>query len=67
MKRVLRPLAKNVLLPLVLTAATSAADAAIQKKIFGSGMTALIILNEEMEDTMKTVTFLENQAYRKKT
>ena len=32
-----------------------AADAAIQKKIYGSGTTALIISNEEMEDIMKIV------------
>ena len=58
MKRVLRPLAKSVLLSLVLTTATSVTDAAIQKKIFGSGMTALIISNKEMEDIMKTVKSL---------
>ena len=33
MKSVLTPLAKSVLIPLQLTAAASAADAAIQKKI----------------------------------
>ena len=31
----------------------SATDAVIQKKIYGSGTTALIISNEEMEDIMK--------------
>ena len=50
MKSVLTPLAKSVLLPLGLL--LSAADAAIQKKIYGSGITALIISNEEMEDIM---------------
>ena len=33
MKNVLNPLAKSVLIPLGLTAATSATDAAIHKKI----------------------------------
>ena len=44
------PLAKNVLLPLGLSAGMSAVDVAIQKKIYGSGTTALIISNKEMED-----------------
>ena len=37
----------------------SAADPAIQKKIYGSGSTALIISNEETEDIMKIVKWLE--------
>ena len=37
----------------------SAADAAIEKKTYGSGTTALIISNEEMEDMMKIVKSLE--------
>ena len=45
MKIVLMPLAKSVLLPLRLPAGMLAADAAIQKKIYGAGTTALIILN----------------------
>ena len=36
----------------------SAADAAIQKKIHGSGTTVLIISNEEMENIMKIVKSL---------
>ena len=52
---VLKPLAKSVLIPLRLTAAASATDAAIQKKIHGSGTTKLIILNEEMGDIMKII------------
>ena len=59
MKNVLTPLAKNILLPFGLSAGMSAADAAIQKKIYGSGTTALIISNEEMEDIMKIVKSLE--------
>ena len=52
---VLKQLAKSVLIPLGLTAAASATDAAIHNKIFGSGMTTLIISNEEMNDIMKIV------------
>ena len=50
---------KAVLIPLGLTAAESATDAAIYKKMFGSGKTALIISNEEMNDIMKIVKSLE--------
>ena len=49
---VLKPLAKSVLIPLGLTAAASATDAAIQKKMFGSGVTTLIISNEEANNIM---------------
>ena len=42
-KSPLKPLVKSVSVPLGLTTAASATDAAIQKKIFRSGMTALII------------------------
>ena len=42
-KSALKPLVKSVSIPLGLTTAASATDAAIQKKIFRSGMTALII------------------------
>ena len=59
MKSVLTPLAKSVLLPLELSAGMSAVDAAIQKTIYGSGATALITSNEEMEDIMKIVKSLE--------
>ena len=58
-ENVLKPSAKSVLIPLGLTGVASAADAAIQKKIFGSGMTTLIILNEEIDNIMKRVKFLE--------
>ena len=54
-----KPLAKSVLIPLGLMAAASATDAAIHKKLFGSGFTTLIISNEEMEDIMKIVKSLE--------
>ena len=47
------------MLPCELLAAMSAADAAIQKKIYESLTTALIISNEEMEDIMKIGKLLE--------
>ena len=53
-------LARNVLAPLGITAATSAIDAGIQKKVRGSGTTTLIISNKEMNDTMKIVQALED-------
>ena len=43
------PLAKNVLVPLRITAAASAIDAGTQKKIHGSGTTILIISNEDAD------------------
>ena len=63
MKSVIKPLAKSVLLPLGLTAAASAADALIHKKILGSGHnnnTTLIISNDEMDDILKIVKSLED-------
>ena len=54
------PLAKNVLAPLGITAAASAIDAGIQKKVHGSGTTYLTISNEEMNDIMKIVQALED-------
>ena len=54
------PLAKNILPPSGITAAASAIDAGIQKKIHGSGTTTLIISNEEMNDIMKIVQALED-------
>ena len=59
MKNVLKPLAKSLLIPLGLTAVASATDAAIHKKMFGSGMTTLTISNEEMNDIMKVVQSFE--------
>ena len=56
-KNVVKPLAKSLLIPLGLTAAASAAEAGIHKKILGSGndITTLIISNNEMEDIIKIV------------
>ena len=51
--KVVTPLAKIVLAPLGIETAASAIDAGIQKKKHGSGTTALIISNEEMNDVMK--------------
>ena len=58
--KVAMPLAKNVLAPLGLTAAMSAIDGSIQKKMHGSGATKLIIENEDMNDIMKIIEALEN-------
>ena len=62
MKSVIKPLAKSVLIPLGLTAAVSAADTGIHKKILGSGHnnTTLIISNDEMDDILKIVKSLED-------
>ena len=54
MKNVRKPLAKYNLIPLGLTAA--APDASIDNKMYGSGMTTRIILNEEMNFIRKIVT-----------
>ena len=59
MKVALISLAKSVLISLGLSAEISAADAAIQNKIYVSGTIALIIVNEEMGDIMKIVKSLE--------
>ena len=63
--KVALPLAKNVLAPLGLTAAMSAIDGSIQKKIHGSGATKgagnkLIVEQEDMNDIMKIIKALEN-------
>ena len=60
MKNVIKPLAKSILIPSGLTAAASAADAGIHKKILGSGSTTLMISNDEMEDIIKIVQSLED-------
>ena len=48
-------------MPLGLTAAASATDAAIHKKMFGTSTTTLIISNTEM-NIMKIVKSLEESA-----
>ena len=57
--KVAMSLAKNVLTPLCLTAAMSAIDGSIKKKIHGSGV-KLIIEQEDMKDIMKIIKALEN-------
>ena len=52
--KVAMPLAKNVLAPLGLTAAMSAIDGGIQKKVRGEGI-KLIIEQEDMNDIMKVI------------
>ena len=52
--KVAMPLAKNVLAPLGLTAAMSAIDGSIQKKIHGAGV-KLIIEQEDINDIMKII------------
>ena len=70
-KNVIKPLAKSVLIPLGLTAASSAADAGIHIKILGSGYrpscsfshyntTTQIISNDKMEDIIKIVKSFED-------
>ena len=66
MKNIVKPLAKSILIPLGLTAAVSAADAWIHKKIIGCGhysldfQPTLIISIDEKEDIIKLVKSLED-------
>ena len=77
MGNVLKPLAKTVLILLGLTAVAATTDAAIYKKVFGSGtrpsvlalflldsakQTTLIISNKEMNDIVKVIKSLEQSA-----
>ena len=62
-KNVIKPLAKSVLISLGLTAAASAADAGIHKKILGSGTATLIISNEEMNNVMRIFQALEDSIF----
>ena len=70
-KNVIKPLARSVLIPLGSTAAASAADGGIHKKILGSGRyhscslalpsnAKLIISNDEMKDFIEIVKSLED-------
>ena len=60
-KNLITPLAKSVLVPLGFTAAASAADEGIRKKILTSGnTTTLVISNKDMEDPTKIVKSLED-------
>ena len=53
------PLVKNALAPLGLTAAMSAIDGGIQKRMRGEGI-RLIIEQEDMNDIIKIIEALEN-------
>lgn len=67
MKNVHMPISKNILVPLGLPAAVSATDTAIQKKkIHSSETTALMISNEEMENSRKIVKSLAGSKNNKK-
>ena len=59
MKNLFKPLAKNLLLSSELIGEASGTDAAIPKKVYRSGMTTLIIYNEETGNIMKTVKYLK--------
>ena len=63
--KVAMPLTKYVLAPLGLTAAMSAIDGSIKKKMLGSGATTLIISNDEMDDILKIVKSLERSVLLK--
>ena len=60
----LTPLAKSVFVPLGLTAAASATDVFIQNKLFGSDMTTLLILNEEIDDIIEIVKSPEKSSLK---
>ena len=70
MESLLLLLCKSTLIPLGLSVGMSAADAAVQNKIYRSGhplgvaslITVLIISNEEMEDITKIVKSLAESA-----
>ena len=57
--KVAMPLAKNVLAPLGLTAAVSAMNGGMQKKMRGDGL-KLVIEQEDMNDIIKIIEALEN-------
>ena len=54
------PRANYILTPLGTTAAASAIDTGIQKKMHGSGTTPLIISNKEINDVMNIVQALKD-------
>ena len=63
-KNVIKPFAKSVLIPLGFTAAASATDAGMHKKVLGSRTTTttLIISNDEMKDIIKIVKSCEDSS-----
>ena len=62
-RNVVKPLAKSALIPSGLTAAASSTDAAVHKKMFGSGNTTLIISNKEMNDILKVIKSFEESRF----
>ena len=68
MRNILKPPTKSALMPLELTAAASATDAALHKEMFGFGrpldlalrMTPWTSSNEEVNDIIKIVKSLTN-------
>ena len=56
MKKVIKVLAKSVLITLGLTAAAAAVGVGMHKRISGSGTTTPIIPNYEMKNIMEIVT-----------
>ena len=58
--KIATPLVTKALPILGLSAASSAIDAGIQKKILGSGTTTLIISNNELNDIIRIVQALED-------
>ena len=57
-RNVLETLIKSALIPLRFTAAASPTNASIYKNV-GSGVTTLIVSNEEMNDIMKIIKSFE--------
>ena len=57
-KNVIKPLAKSVLIPLGLTAAASAADAGIHKKMLGSGNPSSSYNNNNNNNNNNTVLII---------
>ena len=58
-KNILKPLAKNFLIPLGLTAAYQQQMELLIKNIFGSSLTKIIVSNKKMNDIMKILQYLE--------
>ena len=62
MKNTFALLAKSVLITIELTAAESGTDTAIQKELYGSWTTILIIWNKEEKDT-EMMKYLEESGF----
>ena len=63
LRKLIKPtfsLGKNILAPLGLSAAMSATDAAIQKKMYGSGTKTVKFSNKDLDDITKIVKALED-------